>query len=139
MTEDGIAAALSLESQDEMSSKLGLSWVEARAGRMVARIPVEGNTDSEGYLDGGASVTLAETLTSAGTWLINREMAVMGLEIKTNHLKRVNDGMVTGTATLLFSDSTRAVWEVRVIDAADDVVSITTCTIAIRQPRSFKR
>ena len=42
--------------------RMGIEFVEATAQRLVATMPVEGNTQPYGLLHGGASVVLAETL-----------------------------------------------------------------------------
>ncbi|GIM46484.1 hypothetical protein DNHGIG_20330 [Collibacillus ludicampi] len=50
-----------------------------------------------GMLHGGASVVLAETVASVGTWnLIDMEKEyVVGLKINANHIRGKKDGMVT--------------------------------------------
>ena len=49
--------------------KLGGELLEATAERVVGRIPVEGNTQPLGYLHGGATAALAETVASVGAWM----------------------------------------------------------------------
>src|SRR3954451_19347493 len=48
-----------------LNDKMGIELVEISAERVVATMPVEGNTQPYGLLHGGASVVLAETLGSA--------------------------------------------------------------------------
>ena len=45
-----------------LNDKLGVELVEVTPERIVATMPVEGNTQPYGLLHGGASVVLAETL-----------------------------------------------------------------------------
>src|SRR4051794_12897904 len=46
--------------------RMGLEFVEVGAEHLVARMPVDGNTQPYGLLHGGASCVLAETLGSVG-------------------------------------------------------------------------
>ena len=50
---------------NSLMHRMGIEIVEASAQRLVATMPVEGNTQPYGLLHGGASVALAETLGSA--------------------------------------------------------------------------
>ena len=52
-----------------LNEKMGIELVEISAERVVARMPVAGNTQPYGLLHGGASVVLAETLGSIGSAL----------------------------------------------------------------------
>ena len=49
-----------------LNEKLGVELVAISAERVVATMPVAGNTQPFGLLHGGASVALAETLGSVG-------------------------------------------------------------------------
>jgi len=48
----------------ELNERLGIVFLEATPARVVATMPVEGNTQVAGILHGGAHVVLAETLGS---------------------------------------------------------------------------
>ena len=64
-------------------------------------MPVEPRTRQPmGYLHGGASLVLAETLGSvAANFVVDRsKFRCLGQEINANHLRPVADGLVTGTA-----------------------------------------
>ena len=50
-----------------LNEKMGIELAEISAERVVATMPVEGNTQPYGLLHGGASVVLAETLGSVGS------------------------------------------------------------------------
>ena len=45
-----------------LNEKMGIEIIELSAQRVVATMPVEGNTQPYGLLHGGASVVLAETV-----------------------------------------------------------------------------
>lgn len=117
-----------------LNEKIGLEWLEANPTRLRARIPVEGNTQPTGILHGGASATLAEALASTGAWLTDTSRVALGMEIKTNHLRPVERGWVTGTAIPLHRGRTSHLWEVRLTDQDGKMTAFATVTIAIRDP-----
>jgi 1,4-dihydroxy-2-naphthoyl-CoA hydrolase len=116
-----------------LSDKLGIEWVETTRERVVARMPVEGNTQPLGLLHGGASAAFAETLASIGGWL-NAAPAgmVLGLELKINHLRPVREGWLTGTGVPVHLGRTTQLWEMRITDEEDRLVAFSTCTLAVR-------
>ena len=115
--------------------RMGLEWIEAGPDRVVARVPVEGNTQPYGLFHGGASAALAETLASVGAWLVDTTKITMGIEIKVNHIRAATDGWITGTAGPLFVGKSIQVWEVRLTDKDDRLTAFSTVTIAVREPK----
>lgn len=113
---------------------LGMVFVETSAERMVARMPVEGNTQPFGILHGGASAALAETVASVGGWLVDPSRMVMGLELKINHLRPVRDGWLTATGVPVHLGRTTQLWEIRIVSEDDRLVAFATCTLAVRSP-----
>ena len=64
-----------------LGEKLGIEFISADRERVVATMPVEGNTQPFGLLHGGASAVLAESLGSIhGTLLVAPESVVVGLK-----------------------------------------------------------
>ena len=118
-----------------LSEKLGIEWVETTRERVIARMPVEGNTQPLGLLHGGASAAFAETLASIGGWL-NAAPAgmVLGLELKINHLRPVREGWLTGTAVPVHLGRTTQLWEIRITGEDDRLIAFSTCTLAVRSP-----
>nr|WP_246069910.1 hotdog fold thioesterase [Humibacillus xanthopallidus] len=96
---------------------MGIEVLEATPERLVATMPVEGNTQPYGLLHGGASVVLAETLGSIGAALNAgpRRIAV-GLDINATHHRAARSGIVTGTATLLSAGRTLVSYDIVVTD-----------------------
>ena len=113
---------------------LDITLVTAEKDKVVATMPIGPNHRQQiGYLHGGISVTLAESLASLGTVLnidAERQMA-FGLEINANHLRPKRDGMVTGVATPIHKGRTTQVWEIRITDENDKLICISRCTVAI--------
>jgi 1,4-dihydroxy-2-naphthoyl-CoA hydrolase len=97
-------------------------------------MPVHGPTKQPfGVLHGGASVVLAETVASLGTYnLIDRESQLaMGLEINANHIRAKNDGLVTAVGTPLHRGRKIMVWDVRITDEDERLICVSRCTVAV--------
>lgn len=124
-------------------TKLGIEFLDATAERVVARMPIEGNTQPLGFLHGGASAALAETVASYGGWLAAEPgQLVFGLEIKCNHLRPAREGWLTATGVPVHIGRTTQLWEIRLANDEDRLVAFATCTLAVRetaQPRAERR
>ncbi len=122
------AAAVQAMNPDSLMQRMGIEMVEASPERLVATMPVEGNTQPYGLLHGGASVVLAETLGSFGAALhAGPGKAVVGLDINATHHRAARSGLVTGIATPISLGRTLACYEVVVTD--DDGRRICTSRI----------
>jgi 1,4-dihydroxy-2-naphthoyl-CoA hydrolase len=79
----------------------------------------------DGLLHGGATVALAETVGSAAVSVLNRDpkISTVGIEISANHVKSVRSGYVTATAKPLHLGKTLQLWEIRVVDQEENLIS----------------
>ena len=79
-----------------MMDHVNLEFTEVGDDYIIAKIPVNHTTHQPyGYLHGGASVMLAETVASMAAWMVvGDEKREMGMEINANHLKGVQSGFV---------------------------------------------
>ncbi len=113
--------------------RLGIDVLEARVDRIVATMPVEGNTQPYGLLHGGASVALAETLGSIGSMLHAGEGRIaVGVDINATHHRAVTSGTVTGVATPVHLGSTITTYAVAVTDEQNRPVCTARLTCLIR-------
>ena len=120
--------ALQEMNPNSLMHRMQIEVTEATAERLVARMPVEGNTQPYGLLHGGASVVLAETLGSIGSALhAGPNRVAVGLDINATHHRAARSGYVTGTATALSLGGTLASYEVVITDEQDK--RICTCRI----------
>jgi 1,4-dihydroxy-2-naphthoyl-CoA hydrolase len=116
-----------------LGEKMGIEFLEATSERLVARMPVAGNTQPFGLLHGGASVVLAETIGSIGANLHAGEGQIaVGLDINATHHRAARSGFVTGTATALSLGKTLASYEVVVTDEDGNRVCTSRITCLIR-------
>jgi len=113
---------------------LGIEMVTLEEGLVIAKMPVDGRTRQPlGYLHGGASVALAETVASIGAFHLidpNKEVC-FGLEINANHIRSKRDGYVTATGTILHKGKSTMVWDIKITDEMDQLISVSRCTIAV--------
>ena len=126
-------AAMRAMNPDSLMDRMGIVVLEASAERLVATMPVEGNTQPYGLLHGGASVVLAETLGSIGAALhAGLGKAVVGLDINATHHRAARSGLVTGTATPISLGRTLACYEVVVTDEDGRRICTSRITCLIR-------
>ena len=108
--------------------KMGIEIIEASPQRLVATMPVEGNTQPFGLLHGGASVVLAETLGSVGTALhAGPTRMSVGVDINATHHKSATSGVVTAVATALSLGKTLCCYDVVITNDKGE----RTCTARI--------
>ncbi|GAB3996181.1 hotdog fold thioesterase [Spirosoma daeguense] len=127
--------ALDFIHTDSIGKHLGIEFMEAGEGYLIARMPVDKRTQQPfGILHGGASVVLAETLGSVASWMLldnpDTQRAV-GLEINANHIRSIRDGWVYGRCTPIHTGRTTHVWDIRITDENNKIVCISRLTIAI--------
>lgn len=101
-----------------LAERMGIEILEATTDRIVARMPVEGNTQPYGLLHGGASVVLAETLGSIGSAVHAHSLGkiAVGLDINATHHRAARSGWVTGTAVPVTLGGSVACYEVTITD-----------------------
>ena len=116
-----------------LMERMHIEVLEGSPERLVARMPVEGNTQPYGLLHGGASVVLAETLGSFGASLhAGLGKAVVGLDINATHHRAARSGLVTGVATPISLGRTLACYEVVVTDEDGKRICTSRITCLIR-------
>ncbi len=111
-----------------LDKKMGIEIIEASPERLVATMPVEGNTQPIGLLHGGANVVLAESLGSIGTQLhAGADRKIVGVDINATHHKSATSGIVTAVATAISLGKTLCSYNVEVKNDKGE----RTCTARI--------
>ena len=111
-----------------LDKKMGIEIIEASPKRLVATMPVEGNTQPIGLLHGGANVVLAETLGSVGTQLhAGPDRKVVGIDISATHHRSATSGIVTAVATAITLGKTLCCYEIVITNDKGE----RTCTARI--------
>jgi len=119
-----------------LALKMGIEFVELSAEHSVARMPVEGNTQTVGILHGGAHVVLGESLGSISSVIhAGADRIAMGIEINATHSRSVDSGWVTGTCTALVLGRTLATHEIVIRDEDGRRLSTVRMTNILRDRR----
>ncbi|WP_018465130.1 PaaI family thioesterase [Calidithermus timidus] len=128
-------------SRETLLNTLGIQVTEASPDRVVAHMEVTPRHHQPfGFLHGGASVALAETVASIGAYLAAPDgYTSFGLEINANHLRSMRSGRVTATATPLHKGRTTHVWNIEIRDERSRLVCVSRCTLAIVPVREDSR
>lgn len=120
-------------SRGPLAESMGITFVEAAPGRVVATMPVEGNTQPFGLLHGGASAVLAETVGSVAGWLhAGPGFAVVGVDLSCSHHRAAREGIVTAVATPLSEGRTICAYDIRITDEQGRPVCTARLTCLIR-------
>ncbi len=120
-----------------LDKKMGITITEASPQRLVATMPVEGNTQAMGLLHGGASVVLAESLGSIGTHLhAGPHRRVVGVDINATHHKSATTGVVTGVATALSLGKTMCSYEIVITNEQGERICTARITCLILAERN---
>ena len=122
-----------------LNEKMGIELVEITAERVVATVPVEGNTQPYGLLHGGASVVLAETLGSIGSALhAMPDKLSVGVDINATHHRSATSGTVTGTATAIHLGRSSACYEVVITDEQGRRLCTCRITCALMPAEKYR-
>jgi uncharacterized protein (TIGR00369 family) len=122
-----------LKSGEGVTRNLGIEFVELTPGRVVATMPVdERHHQPLGYLHGGVSVVLAESVASVGGFLnCPPGKAAFGSEINASHVRPKRSGTLTAVGVPAHVGRRSQVWEVRITDEEEKTVCVSRCTVAI--------
>lgn len=134
---------ITIEALNELNKKtlgeqIGIEFTAIGPDFIEARMPVDHRTHQPfGILHGGASVALAETLGGvASSCCIDRSTQLcVGIEINANHLRSVKNGYVRGTVKPIHIGKQTHVWEIRILNADDQLICISRITIAVLSKR----
>ena len=123
----------SLKEKDSLVKDLGIEYVETEPERVVMRMPVDArHVQPLGYLHGGASVVLAETVATTGAWInCPPGKVAFGSEINASHLRPKRSGTLTAVGNPIQVGRTNQVWEVRIHDEDDKPVCVSRCRLAV--------
>lgn len=120
------------EGMGALNEKMGIEITEISPDRIVATMPVEGNTQPYGLLHGGASVVLAESLGSVGSAIAAApDRIAVGVDISATHHRSATSGTVTAVATPAHVGRSMATWEVVISDERGKRVCTARITCAL--------
>jgi uncharacterized protein (TIGR00369 family) len=87
-----------------------------------------------GIVHGGAYLALAETVGSAGSFLLvdPHQYDVLGSTINGQHLAPAREGFLHARAKLVFKSDFKHIWDVEIKDDANKLISISRVTNSIK-------
>ena len=118
-------------------SILGIQLTGFTENSLTATMPVtSAHLQPLGYLHGGASVVLTESVGSLAAHLAADEgRTALGMEINASHLKAVRSGILTAVASPIRLGFNTHVWNIEVRDEALDRVCDSRLTTFIKAIR----
>lgn len=117
--------------KDTLMETLKIEFVAVGADFLTAKMPVNSKVHQPyGILHGGATAALAETVgSSASAFFLNdNSKIVKGIELSINHLKSKREGEVFATAKAIHQGRTTHLWEVKIVDEEDNLISLCKIT-----------
>lgn len=118
-------------SKKTLMTTLEIEYIDAGEDFLTAKMPVNPRVHQPmGLLHGGASVALAESVGSAASIMfVNPEkQEVRGIEISANHLRSKREGMVYATARIVHKGRSLHLWEIKIVDEEDRLISLCKLT-----------
>ena len=110
---------------------LKIEFTEIGENYVVCKMPVTSEVHQPaGILHGGATAALIETVGSFASryFIKNKDLAIRGIEISTNHIKSISNGFVYAKATNIHLGRTMQIWEVKVTDENENLISLGKLT-----------
>ena len=118
-------------SKNTLMETLDIKFTDAGEDFLVATMPVNPSVHQPmGLLHGGATVALAESVGSAASMLFvdSEKSEIRGIEISANHLRAKKEGVVTGTARIIHQGRSIHLWEIRITDEENRLISLCKLT-----------
>ncbi len=114
-------------------AKLGITVESVSADRAVATMPVEGNTQPYGFLHGGASAALAETVGSLAAMAhAGPGRMAVGVDLNITHHRALTSGTVTAIATASHLGRTIANYEIAILGPDEQRIATARLTCFMR-------
>ncbi|MDQ1661276.1 MAG: 1,4-dihydroxy-2-naphthoyl-CoA hydrolase [Blastococcus sp.] len=119
-----------------LDEKLGIEILDWDPARVVARMPVEGNTQPHGLLHGGATCSLVETVGSYAAALgAGPNSFVVGIELNASYHLAAKSGYVTAVCMPLGSELPLAGFMIEVRDDQGQLTASARLTCMVRPVR----
>ena len=130
---------LNARSQGFLPGLIGIEFTSAEPGRFTSRlVPRPELLAPNGYLHAATIIALADTTCGYGTLagLPDGGENFTTIELKSNFLGTVREGVIACVATRVHSGRTTQVWDAEVTEAASGkTIALFRCTQLILYPR----
>jgi uncharacterized protein (TIGR00369 family) len=128
---DKILKVCNESSKNTLMQTLDIEYVDIGENFLVGKMPVTPKVHQpDGVLHGGAMVALAESVGSMASYIFldAQNFFVRGIEISANHIKSMKEGDVFAKATVMHKGKTTQLWDIKLTDAEDNLISICKLT-----------
>ncbi len=118
-------------SKNTMMETLEIEYIDVGENFLIGKMPVNSKVHQpDGVLHGGAMVALAESVGSTASYIFldAENYFVRGIEISANHVKSVREGEVFATATIIHKGRTTQLWDIKIRDAEQNLISVCKLT-----------
>jgi uncharacterized protein (TIGR00369 family) len=123
--------AFNARNKNTLMETLDIEYVAIGDDFLTAKMPVSPKVHQPyGQLHGGATAALAETVGSAASnfFIDSKNQFVNGIQLSINHVKSKREGVVFATAKNIHKGKTTHLWEVKIVDEEDNLISIAKMT-----------
>lgn len=131
MDKTAILKAFNERNKNTLMETLDIEYIAIGDDFLTAKMPVNSRVyQPYGQLHGGATAALAESVGSAASnFFIDSKMQyVNGIQLSINHIKSKREGMVFATAKNIHKGRSTHLWEVKIVDEEDNLISIAKMT-----------
>ncbi len=128
---DKILKVCNESSKNTLMQTLDIEYVDIGENFLVGKMPVTPKVHQpDGILHGGAMVALAESVGSMASYIFldAQKFFIRGIEISANHIKSMKEGEVFAKATVMHKGKTTQLWDIKLTDAEDNLISICKLT-----------
>ncbi len=126
MNKKNLLKKINSVNKNSLEETLEIEFIDIGEDFIIAKMPVTSKVlQPDGVLHGGATAALAESVGSAASYFsIDKDKQIVrGMVISCNHLKGVTEGYVYGKATPIHKGRTTQLWEIKVNDDNDNLIS----------------
>jgi len=138
MDRDQILKQFNDRCKNTLMETLDIEYVDVGSDFLTAKMPVTSKVHQPyGQLHGGATAALAETVASLAShfFLNDDNKLINGIELSINHVKSKREGIVYATARKIHMGRSTHLWEVKVVDEEDNLISICKMTNIVIEKR----
>ncbi len=131
MIKEDVLKKLNAYNANTLMETLAMEFIDVGDDFLIVKMPVNSKVyQPYGILHGGATAALAETAGSSASALFvdTKEKIIKGIELSINHVKSKKEGFVFAKAKAIHKGRTTHLWEVRITDENDALISICKIT-----------
>ncbi|MDO6674562.1 PaaI family thioesterase [Tenacibaculum sp. 1B UA] len=131
MNKQASLTVLNSYNKNTLMETLEIEFIDVGDDFITAKMPVTPKVHQPyGILHGGATAALAESVGSCASAFFLRDFnkIIKGIELSINHVKSKREGYVFATAKAIHKGRTTHLWEVRIVDEDENLISLCKIT-----------